>query len=83
MYMNKEIDVRSFYFGRGDRGIHCFPKSIELEGRQLDFVEGLRCLVKRGPNLLQIFNMTDGRSQYRLSFEPEQRVWKLLNTRAL
>lgn len=81
--INKEVSVLSFYFGRSGQGTRCYPKSIELEGRQLDFVEGLRCLVKRGQDFIQIFNMTDGRKAYRLSFEPENRVWTLLSTKAL
>lgn len=80
--INKEVNVLSFYFGRG-REVRCFPKKIELEGRQLDFVEGLRCLVKRGQDFIQIFSMTDGRKQYRLSFEPENRTWTLLSQKML
>jgi hypothetical protein len=77
----KEVQVTSFYFARGSR---CFPKRIELEGRQLHFLEnGLRCLVQKGQELVQIFNMTDGQSLYRLSFEPGNRTWKLLSARAL
>jgi hypothetical protein len=82
MYINKEVDVLSYYFGRGSRP-RCFPKKIELEGRELDFTEGLRCLVKRGQDFIQIFNMTDGRRAYRLSFEPENRIWTLLSQKVL
>jgi len=78
--MNQEINVTSFYFNR----TRLFPRQIELDGRSLNFVEsGLRCLVKTGQDLVQIFNMTDGQKLYRLSFEPGNRTWKLLSTRAL
>ena len=80
--VNKEVEVVSFYFGRGGR-TRCFPKRVELEGRQLDFIEGLRCLVKRGQDIIQIFNMSDGQNQYRLRFEPENHIWTLLSTRAI
>lgn len=80
MSHNHEVNVTSFYFNSN----HIFPRQIELEGRNLSFVEsGLRCLVKTGQDLVQIFNMSDGQKLYRLSFEPGSRTWKLLSSRAL
>ncbi len=79
--VSQEVNVVSFYFSRG-KYVRCFPKRIELEGRQLDFIEsGIRCLVTTAHGLKHIFNMTDGRMDYRLSFEPENRVWTLLSSR--
>lgn len=81
--INQIVNVTSYYFAPGER-TRCFPKRIELEDRQLDFLEsGLRCLVRKGQSIIQIFNMTDGRNQYRLSFEPEQNIWKLLTMRPI
>lgn len=80
MSHNKEVNVTSFYFNES----RCFPRQIELEGRQFSFLEnGLRCLVQKGQDLVQIFNMTDGSTLYRLSFEPGNRTWKLLSSRSL
>lgn len=79
--IDKQINVSAYYFGDGT-SFRCFPKRIEVDGRELDFLEtGLRCLVKKGKDFIQIFNMTDGRSQYRLSFEPDHEQWRLLSIR--
>jgi hypothetical protein len=57
---------------------------MEFDGRETNFLEtGLRCLVQKGQELIQVFNMTDGQKLYRLSFEPGSRTWKLLSTRTL
>ncbi len=78
--MNQNVNVVSYYF----RQNRCFPRQVELEGRQLNFLEtGLRCLVQKGQELVQIFNMTDGSMLYRLSFEPGNRRWTLLSSRRL
>ncbi len=79
--INQEIQVTSFYFrGHG----RCFPRQIELAGRELNFLEnGLRCLVQKGQDFIQIFTMTDGTRLYRLSFEPGNHTWKLLTSRSL
>jgi hypothetical protein len=80
MYNNQEINVTSFYF----QNSRVFPRQIEMGGEQLSFLEnGLRCLVQKGQELIQIFNMTDGQRLYRLSFEPGSRSWKLLGSRIL
>lgn len=80
MSYDQEINVTSYYFNAS----RCFPRAIEVEGQSLSFLEnGLRCLVQKGQELIQIFNMTDGEKLYRLSFEPGNRTWKLLNTRPL
>lgn len=80
MSYNQEIDVTSFYF----KNAKVFPRQIELEGEQLSFLEnGLRCLVQKGQELIQVFNMTDGQTLYRLSFEPSSRTWTLLSSRSL
>lgn len=80
MSHNTEVNVTAFYFDSQ----HCFPRQIEVEGRELSFLQnGLRCLVQKGQDLIQIFNMTDGQKLYRLSFEPGSRTWTLLSSRAL
>jgi hypothetical protein len=80
MSHNQEVNVTSFYFKES----RVFPRQVELDGRQLSFLEnGLRCLVQKGQEFVQIFNMTDGSTLYRLSFEPGNRTWKLLSSRSL
>lgn len=80
MSYDAEINVTSFYFNSR----HCFPRQIEMEGERLSFLEtGLRCLVQKGQEFVQIFNMSDGQKLYRLSFEPSNRTWKLLSSRSL
>ncbi len=79
-YLNQEVSVTSFYF----RNSRVFPRQIEMEGESLSFLEtGLRCLVQKGQEFIQIFNMSDGQKLYRLSFEPGNRTWKLLSSRTL
>jgi hypothetical protein len=80
---NKEVFVTSYYFTQG-KGFHSFPRSVQFENQELTFIEtGLRCLVQKGQDLIEIFNMSDGRTQYRLKFEPQQRSWTLLTSRAM
>ncbi len=80
---NKEVFVTSYYFSQG-KGIHSYPKHIQFDDEELTFIEnGLRCLVKKGQELIEIFNMTDGRYQYRLKFEPVSKNWTLLTARSV
>ncbi len=80
MSYDTEINVTSFYF----KNSRVFPRVVEQEGEKLSFLEtGLRCLVQKGQEFVQIFNMSDGQKLYRLSFEPGSRTWKLLSSRSL
>lgn len=64
--VNTEIAVSSFFFA-DPSGRRPFPKRIEWNGQLIDFAsEGLRYLVSQGGQLIQLFDMTDGQSTYRL-----------------
>lgn len=84
MNYTEEVQVTAYYYSHGDTK-RSFPRRIELpEGRQINFIEsGLRCMVKKGQDLLQVFNMTDGELLYRLGFDTSDQTWKLLSTRSL
>ena len=78
--LNQEVNVTSYYFTKG----RTFPRRIQIDNNELVFIEsGLRCLVKKGQELIEIFNMSDGRDQYRLKFEPSNMHWTLLTKRSL
>jgi hypothetical protein len=84
--VNKEVNVNSFYFSRqtqhGGTGLKSFPKQIELEGEEFTFIEsGLRYLVRKGAQLVQLFDMSDGdNNTYRLRLENDQ--WTLVGMKA-
>jgi hypothetical protein len=76
--INKEVAVTSVYFRPG-RHLKGFPKRMEYEGREYTFLEsGLRYLVKKGQELVEIFDMTDGTQNYRLKFDNSQQSWTLI-----
>ena len=64
--INSEVAVSSFYFA-DPSGRKPFPRRIEWNGQLINFAnEGLRYLVEQGGQLVQLFDMTDGASTYRL-----------------
>lgn len=76
---NETIDVTAFYFKQQG----CFPRRIEVNGQPIAMLEsGLRRLVTRGQQIIEIFNMTDGYAQYDLKHEPGQ-GWTLLRVHSL
>jgi hypothetical protein len=83
--VNKEVNVNSFYFAKQTQkgnGLKSFPKQIELEGEEYTFIEsGLRYLVRKGAQLVQLFDMSDGdNNTYRLRLEDNQ--WTLVGMKA-
>lgn len=77
--INQTVNVNAFYFA--GKEMKTFPRRIEWDGRLVTFAEaGLRMLVKSGEQLVQLFDMTDGETTYRLKRSGNQ--WTLLGTKA-
>jgi hypothetical protein len=77
--INKEVAVTAMYF-KGSRQLRSYPKRMEFNGREYTFVEsGLRYLVQKGHQLVQVFDMTDGEANYRLRFDDHQKLWTLVD----
>lgn len=76
--INQEVKVTSVYFRPG-RHLKGFPKRMEYEGREYTFLEsGLRYLVRKGQELFEIFDMTDGSRNFRLKFDSAAQAWTLV-----
>jgi hypothetical protein len=83
--INQEVNITAWYF-RNRSGLTSYPKRMEYDRREYTFAEGLRYLVQKGRQAIQLFDMTDGSSKYRLKFDPSQETWTLVsitNARAL
>lgn len=76
--INKEVSVTAMYF-QNSKELKSFPKRIEFDGREYTFLDGLRYLIQKGHQLIQIFDMTDGVANYRLKFDAQQKLWTLVD----
>ena len=79
--MYPQISVTSFYYPHGNTK-RSFPRRIEFldTGRQLSFSDGLRILVQKGQEFIEIFTMTSGDQTYRLKHTPHQKEWELISS---
>lgn len=78
--LNQEVTVTGYHFTKGKS----FPSRIEFDDSELTFAEiGLRCLVKKGQELVEIFTMSDGRDTYTIRHERASHNWTLLSKRAM
>lgn len=73
--INKTVEVNSFYFSRGN-SFKSFPAQITLDDQQFSFKSGLQMLVHRGEEVVRLFSMTDGLTNYRLRQQDNQ--WTLI-----
>jgi hypothetical protein len=76
--IEKEVIVPEVYF-KNEEQLKSFPRRMEFNGREYTFRDGLRYLVQKGQQLIQIFDMTDGQSDYRLQFDSAQKSWMLVD----
>jgi hypothetical protein len=76
--LNREVNVTGYYFR--NRNLQTFPRQIEFDNQRVTFVEaGMQYLVKKGQNFIKLFDATDGNSNYRLKYDPEQLLWTLIS----
>jgi len=83
--INKEVTITGLYFrpsAQQDRPMKGYPKRMEYEGREYTFIEsGLRYIMKKGQELFEVFDMTDGSKDFRLKFDTTERRWTLVGVR--
>lgn len=91
--INQIINVDAFYFeedkptvsGRSSKRkainqVKTYPRRIQFGNTQYTFNDGLQCLIRKGQRVVRLFDMTDGRTCFRLKLENDE--WTLLGTRA-
>lgn len=77
-YINKEVSINSLYFS-GRHNFRSFPKEITYNNEQVTFIEsGMRYILQKGQKVIQLFDMSDGNSNYRLKFDSQNFTWTLL-----
>jgi hypothetical protein len=80
--INKEVNVNAYYFKNQCQNMRSFPKQIEVDGTQYTFAEnGLSYLVRKGQQIVRLFDMSDGNNTYRLRHSDNQ--WMLIGMKAV
>jgi hypothetical protein len=83
--INQEVNVTGLYFRPAthqDRPMKGYPKRMEYEGREYTFIEsGLRYIMKKGQQLFEVFDVTDGSKDFRLTFDTADHRWTLVGVR--
>lgn len=76
--INQEVAVPEVFFRREGQ-LKSFPRRMEFRGREYTFMDGLRYLVHKGAQMVQVFDMTDGARDYRLQFNAGEQSWTLVD----
>nr|PZN48317.1 MAG: hypothetical protein DIU68_21855 [Chloroflexota bacterium] len=74
----REVNVPELFFKNEGR-LAVYPRRVELDGREYTFMDGLRLIIRKGQQMIQIFDMTDGVRDYRLQFDTTRRSWTLVD----
>lgn len=80
----QDVQVTSVYFRNnpGQQRLESYPRRMVVDGREINFVEqGMRYLVQKGQDLVKLFDVSDGQTQYRLRLDATDH-WTLVGMRA-
>src|SRR5262249_54461550 len=78
------VDITSVYFRKNptNQRLESYPRRMVYGGREYTFVrDGLRYLVQKGQELIRLFDVTNGQTNYRLRVD-EADHWTLVNMKA-
>lgn len=75
--INKKVTVTALGF---KKNLAAYPRRIEFQGMSYSFIDaGLRCLVRQGERIAEVFTLTDGNSNFRLRHDGMDNTWTLLS----
>ena len=78
VYVNKPITVVATFDFNNPRSV-CLPVKIKYQNKIIELTElGLRHPTKKGSRSIHVFDMSDGVNDYRLEFDSETLVWKII-----
>lgn len=78
--INEQVIVTAMGF---KKDLAVYPRRIEYQGLTYDFIDaGLRCLIRHGARIAEIFTLTDGRADFRLRSDNRGYSWTLLSITA-
>ncbi|MGC1177421.1 MAG: hypothetical protein WA843_05105 [Candidatus Saccharimonadales bacterium] len=83
-FTDQNIEITSVYFRNNPakQRFESYPRRMVYDGREYTFMEsGIRYLVQKGQQLVKLFDMSDGQTQYRLRVD-ETNHWTLVGMKA-
>jgi hypothetical protein len=81
---NQEIEITAVYFrsNSNEHRLESYPRRMVYKGREYSFLEdGWKYLVRSGQQLIKLFDVSDGTTQYRLR-QDDGNHWTLVGTKA-
>ena len=76
-----EIEITGYYFRGGKSGqrFESYPRRMVMNGHEYNFMESsMRYLVRKGQELVRLFDVSDGQTEYRLRLDGSNH-WTLVN----
>jgi len=80
----REIQITSVYFRNNPakQRFESYPRRMVMDGREYTFLEsGMHYLVQKGQQLIKLFDVSDGQTQYRLRVDDDSH-WTLVYMKA-
>ena len=77
----QEIEITSLAFHQqpNNERLQGYPRRMVYNGQEVSFIElSMQYLVRKGQQLVQLFDMSDGDTLYRLRYEDNR--WTLIGT---
>lgn len=78
--INERVDIVPIFYAEAHERLVCVPWRMKYHGQEVEFtVFGMRHPTEQGKRMIHVFDMSDGRSDYRIEFDAERLTWTLMS----
>lgn len=78
--INEDVDVVTIYRAKSPEIYLCVPWKMKYGIHEIEFTKlGMRHPTAKGKRMIHVFDMSDGANNYRIEFDAERLVWKLIS----
>jgi hypothetical protein len=77
VHINEAVSITAIGF---NKNLSAYPRRMEFHGSTYNFIDsGLRCLVRHGERIAEVFTLSDGVSDYHIRRDHHGMGWTLLS----
>jgi hypothetical protein len=78
--VDERVDVVTVFRASGAERLQAVPCRLRWRGRDIDLTTfGMRHPTAKGQRMIHVFEMGDGKTDYRLEFDAERLTWTLVS----
>lgn len=78
--INERVDIVPIYYAKAPERLVCRPWKMRYRNEEIEFtILAMRHPTVQGKRMIHVFDVSDGKNDYRLEFDAERLTWMLVS----